>query len=103
MAVLEKEFDSAMLSIHQRAKVELGYNATIFFRMLCNQGGLLTARQLINSPKPSEGYTRLFESNRLDLTVEAVVVENMKWHVLFSEEELRRAKKRLADYGYRPS
>jgi hypothetical protein len=35
----------------------------------------------------------------LDLTVEAVVVEEPKWHSLFSKEELAKARKRFADYG----
>ena len=39
---------------------------------------------------------------RLDLTVEAVVVENKKWHELFEPEELERARRRLVAYGYTP-
>jgi hypothetical protein len=34
--------------------------------------------------------------------IEAVVVENSKWHVLFTTEEIARALKRLRDYGYEP-
>jgi hypothetical protein len=56
MQDLSKQFDAAMLAIYQRAKSEVGYNATIFFRMLGDRGGLTTAKYLINSPKPSDGY-----------------------------------------------
>lgn len=93
-------FDQAMFRIYETAKSEAGYTASVFLGMLGRQGGVLTAKQLINGTKPSDGYTALYERGRLDLTVEALVVENKKWHSLFSAEELARAKKRLQDYGY---
>ncbi len=100
---LEKAFDQAMLTIYRRAKAEAGYRASAFLAMLNARGGLSTARQLINSPRPSEGYTRLWERGRLDLTVEATVIDDPKWHPLFQPEELDRARKRLRDYHYQAS
>lgn len=97
-----KQFDAAMFSIYNRAKSEAGYNATIFLGMLNDRGGLSTAKYLINTPKPSDGYTHLYERGRLDLTVEAMVVENTRWHELFTEEELEKARRRLKQYGYVP-
>ncbi len=90
----------AMFNIYKRAKIEAKYNATIFLGMLHDRGGLETARFLINSTKPSDGYTHLYERERLDLTVEAMVIQESKWHQLFAKEELDRARKRLTDYGY---
>jgi hypothetical protein len=101
MQDLLKQFDLAMFEIYRRAKSEAKYNATIFFGMLNDRGGVDTAKYLINSPKPSDGYTALYERGRLDLTVEAMVIESDKWHELFTAEELVRARKRLADYGYK--
>jgi hypothetical protein len=103
MSDLEHKFTEAMFDIYRRAKAEANYPANIFLQMLTAKGGLLTAKQLINSPKPSEGYTALYERKRLDLTVEAMVVENPNWHPLFSIDELTRAKRRLKDYGYSPA
>lgn len=103
MANLEKAFDAEMMGIYTRAKAEVNYNASIFHRMLTDHGGLETAKRLINSPNPSDGYTALWERHRLDLTVESLVVDNPEWHPLFSSEELAKAKKRLNDYGYSPS
>jgi hypothetical protein len=94
------EFDRAMEDIYIRAKDEAGYTASIFHRMLSIHGGLATAKQLINDSTPSQGYTNLWERRRLDLTVEAVVHDNPRWHGLFTVEELAKARKRLADYGY---
>ncbi len=89
-----------MHNIYKRAKTEAHYNATIFLKMLYERGGLGTARYLINAEKPSDGYTALYQRKRLDLTVEAVVIENEMWHPLFTPEELEKAMRRLDDYGY---
>jgi hypothetical protein len=98
----EKAFNQAMFEIYHRAKTEAGYTATIFLQMLGDRGGLSTAKYLINSDKPSDGYTNLYERGRLDLTVEAMVVENPKWHPLFTDEEIKKAKRRLRQYEYQP-
>lgn len=95
-----KQFDVPMFEIYRRAKVEAGYNATIFLRMISDRGGLATAKYLINATTPSDGYTHLYERGRLDLTVEAMVVENPQWHELFTQDELAAAKRRLKKYGY---
>jgi hypothetical protein len=93
-------FDHAMLEIYRRAKDEAGYTASIFFRMLAERGGVETAKALINANNPSDGYTRLYELGRLDLTVEALVVDNEKWHHLFTPQEVEKARARLSQYRY---
>jgi hypothetical protein len=72
---LEARFDKAMLRIYRRAKTEVGYNATRYLQMLHNHRGLETARLLVLADQPSEGYTALWEQGRLDLTVEALVLQ----------------------------
>ena len=88
MADLKAQFDGAMFDIYRRAKAEANYTANIFLQMLTDNGGLATAKTLINAAKPSDGYTALYERQRLDLTVEAVVIENARWHPLFADAEL---------------
>lgn len=97
---LEHEFDMAMMDIYRRAKAEAGYNATRFLQMLDEHKGLETAKILLNAPHVSDGYTALWELGRLDLTVEATIL-NPKWHSLFSDEERKIAQNRLQDYGYK--
>jgi hypothetical protein len=70
--------------------------------MVTDKGGLLTAKTLINSAKPSDGYTALYLKQRLDLTVEAMVVEDKRWHPLFTSSEIERASARLKEYRYKP-
>lgn len=94
------EFDEAMHDIYRRALKEAGYKASIFLDMLFKYRGLETSRRLINSQKVSDGYTALWERGRLDLSVEAVVLENPKWHSLFSEDEIAICRKRLKAYDY---
>ena len=100
MSKLETGFDQAMFEVYRRAKDEAGYNATIFLRMLTDKKGILTAKTLINSTKPSDGYTALYIRGRLDLTVEALVIDDVRWHQLFTDDELKRARRRLKDYRY---
>lgn len=102
MSNISSQFDTAMFDVYRRAKSEAKYDATIFLKMLTDNGGLHTAKTLINAPKESAGYTALWQRGRLDLSVEALVVENARWHPLFTADELSKAKKRLAAYEYKP-
>ncbi len=74
MEALEREFDLAMRGIYRRAKLVANYTATRFLRMLDENGGLETAKTLIHSKQVSDGYTALWERNRLDLTVEYLIL-----------------------------
>jgi hypothetical protein len=93
-------FDDEMFRIYQRAIVEAHYNASRFLQMLHEHRGLETARILLHSTNMSEGYKALWERRRLDLTVEAVIHDNPKWHSLFTEEDLVICRRRLKEYEY---
>lgn len=99
---VEKAFHAAMVDIYRRAKSEAGYNANYFLQMLSTDGSVTTARRLVMSPKPSDGFTALWERNRLDLTVEAHILQD-RFVSLFSDEERDVARRRLAEYGYQPT
>ena len=96
---LERRFNDAMLDVYRRAKSEASYNATRFLGMVTEMGGYEAARTLIHASTVSEGYTALWERRRLDLTVEAVILQP-EWRDLFSELEREIARRRLAEYGY---
>jgi hypothetical protein len=96
---LEADFHNRMLSIHERAKAECNYNATRFRSLVLAEGGLQAAKQLLSANQYSEGLTRLWEEGRLDISLEAAVLEEM-WKSLFTEEELETAKQRLNELGY---
>jgi hypothetical protein len=96
-----KLFNKAMQDVYVKAKQEAGYNATYFFEMLHQHGGLETAHRLLASSAVSDGFTALWERKRLDLTVENVVLK-ATFQSLFSDEELETARRRLQDYGFDP-
>lgn len=96
---LEIEFHRAMVDIFTKAKNEADYLATRYLQMVAQLGGVNAAKKLINSDKPSEGYTALWERKRLDITVEALI-QNPKWAPLFDPTEIERARQRLREYGY---
>jgi hypothetical protein len=96
---LEYRFDQSMMSIYQRAKTEANYNAARYLQMLHDHRGLETAKILLHSATVSDGYTALWERGRLDLTVEALILEPL-WNVFFSDDERKIASARLQQYGF---
>lgn len=94
----EKKFHQAMLLIYERARDECGYNATRFLQMVNSRGGLEAARLLLHSPL-SDGFTALWELGRLDITMEALILQPT-WSSLFTNEELEIARQRLEEAGF---
>ena len=88
-----------MRNIYVRADKECGYRATRFLQMLGEKGGVGTAKSLISRPGGTEGFTKLWEFNRLDLSVEALVIRE-EFQSLFTKEEIDTCKNRLNEYGY---
>lgn len=100
MNEVERRFHQAMIAIYETAKRDLGYNAVRFLQMISEQGGLGTARQLLRSNAPSEGFTTLWERGRLDLTVEAHILRD-EFAPIFTDEDREQARARLEEYGWR--
>ena len=94
----EKQLYNAMKNIYHEAK-DLGYIATRFMHMLGEKGPMHTACSLILKEGGTEGFFRLWELRRLDLSVEALVL-NDDFKELFSDEERERCRERLTKYDY---
>ena len=97
---IQAVFGQEMFRIYQRALSEADYKATRFLHMLHEHGGLQTARILVHASTVSEGYTALWERGRLDLTVEALIHDDSRWHPLFTLDELAICARRLSEYEY---
>lgn len=93
---LQKELHNELLNAAKEAK-SIGYNPTLFNRMIANEGGYGVAKKLIH--KTSTGFEKLWELKRLDLSTEAVILQS-RFKVLFSQEEINIAKTRLKEFGY---
>lgn len=83
---LEIAFDERMRQIYDQAKDECGYTATRFLQMVNADGGLTAARKLLGTGAYSEGLTRLWEEKRLDISLEATVLD-APWSGLFTKQE----------------
>jgi hypothetical protein len=99
---LKEAFHEAMIAVYTRTFSACGYRAGRFLELVKRHGGLETAKMLLREEEPRGGFVALHEQGRLDVTMEAVIVENQKWHPLFTQEEIETAKKRLSDFGYEP-
>jgi len=82
-----------------REMMTLGYKPQAFITMMITDGTVNAVKKLINSSKIPDGFVKLWEMNRLDLSVENIIQE-IEWEELFTEDERNKAKKRLKDYGY---
>ncbi len=78
-----------------------GYWASYFLRGVRNHGGPDYARQLLRKTGTSDGFERLKEEGRLDLSVEALVLRP-EYSLLFNDDERRIAAHRLAEAGHIP-
>jgi len=97
---LQGRFHLEMLRIYDEAKA-FGYHPTYFLRMVVERGGLLAAKQLLSGDRLSDGFVRLWEEQRLDLSIEALAIKD-PWSSLFTPEELAEARRRLegAQFGF---
>jgi hypothetical protein len=109
---LELQFHDAMLDVFRLAgeatrrtrsdgTIARGYWASYFLRGIRNNGGADYAHQLLRKGT-TDGFQRLKEEGRLDLTMEALVLKP-EYGELFTDEERKVAAHRLAEAGYHPS
>jgi hypothetical protein len=99
MNSLERDFHQAMLDGIRRCKREISYNPTYWSRMVGELGGVEAARALLRGAAASDGFTRLWEAGRLDLSVEFWMLLP-KYESIFCAAERAEARRRLEAYGF---
>jgi len=99
MTPIEDEAFTEFLRQKADEAAALGYRPTQFKQMLNMQGGEATVRQLLSKGQPTDGFRRLWELGRLDLSVEALVVES-RWRSFIDAALLLKAEKLLQQSGY---
>jgi hypothetical protein len=95
MTDLESELRDAMMEQFRRCKKEIHYNPTLVLHYMSEHGATETARWLVNLPHDTSGLTKLWMEGRLNLSVEALVVQP-PFAPLFSIEDRRTAYATLA-------
>lgn len=95
----EQEFHREIVQGADRLKREIGYNPARFNQMVGERGGPETARQLLSGRDASDGFTTLWEANRLEMSVEAVAL--LPWYeTLFTDEQRAVARRRLMEHRF---
>ena len=96
----EGRFHQEMLRICEEAK-EFGYDPFVLRNMVIRWGGRDAAKRLLRrGTDPTYGLIRLWDADRLDLSVEALTLREPSWSALFTLEELAEARRRLDEWGY---
>ena len=98
MTDLERAFHDVLKNTMRECQ-RLRYNPTYAIQMIAESGPIGACKRLLDKPEVSEGFTRLWELGRLDLTVEAIVLRS-EFASLFTDEELSVARQRLEQVGY---
>lgn len=94
-----EQFHRAMIGNYERVIRETPYRPNFFIQIVEDQGGYEAARFLIDRREPSEGFFRLRELGRLDLSAEALILMP-EWAQLFDGELRLVAYNRLREFGY---
>ena len=94
---IEKEFASAVEHALSEADKVCGLRVTDLRIMIVKHGHLEAVKRLLQSRKMSEGFAKLVNASRLDLSVESVALQT-KFKPLFADGELAVARQNLK-YG----
>lgn len=91
---MEQKFVAAWAANREKA-VALG----VRMRPIDAENALKNAKRALSGSRLSDGFDALAEKGRLELSLEALVVDN-RFTALFTDEEANAALQRLLDAGY---
>jgi len=94
---LESEFTARLQDAIGQSRA-LGYPPNRFEQMLAEHGAYALARKLVKSGELQDGLKAMAKLNRMDLTMESIMLE-AKFRPLFTSQELSAAKWRLDQVG----
>lgn len=77
-----------------QAYADLDQSSSTLQSMISKYGSVGAVKQLINSTTLSSGFEKLWKIDRLDLSLEYIILEP-EWNDLFSANERRKAKLKL--------
>jgi len=99
---VEDQFHRAMIAVYQNALRECTQRAAYFLQMVGSQGGVETARKLLQSDYDVDhGSAALWGCGRADLMFEFLILQP-QYAELFTDEEKEMARQRLKECGYSP-
>lgn len=92
------QFTKELLKAMDEAET-LGCRMVRFRQTVEKYGGVETAKEMLRKHRTSDCFSQLADQNRLDLTMEALVVKG-KFGTLFTDEEVNCCFETLCDAGY---
>jgi hypothetical protein len=96
---IEKQLEREYLRLSRLYYEEYGYHPSRFLQMMKEYGPVQTTIKLVMDPVLHEGLTKLWELGRLDISVEATILQEPYCN-LFSDDVLNKAKEKLEKLGY---
>ncbi|MGL5380454.1 HNH endonuclease, partial [Clostridium sp.] len=94
-------FHNEMINLYKTISKQLKYKSTKLLDMINKYGGYEAAIKFIKSESNTFDFTILWENERLDLSVEALIT-NPKHRDLFPEEVVSFCDRKLKDYNFSP-
>ena len=82
-----------------RELIDTGHYPVRLLSMLGHHGPVITAVHFVMAQRDPEGFESLIVSRRMDLTVEAIILQE-PFRPLFVPEVLERAEQKLREVGY---
>jgi hypothetical protein len=89
-----RAFESATRELI-KAISEQVYRPTYFIQLMASEGAYAAACQVVSSSNLPDGFQRLLQENKPELTIEHLVTRP-EWAELFEPEILEAARRRLA-------
>lgn len=99
---LKKAFHQEMIALYKRMTKELRYKSPRLMDLINKYGGYEAAVKYITTENNVQDFAVLWENERLDLSVEALITNN-RYRQLFMEEIVKYCDRKLEEYSYAPN
>lgn len=99
--LLRQTFHEELLGLYKRIVKELKYKSPRLLEMMNKYGGYEAVIKILPTDAHTFDFTLLWEQERLDLSIEALVTKE-RYKALFPEEVVTFCQKRLDEYNYAP-
>lgn len=99
--LLRQTFHEELLGLYKRIVKELKYKSPRLLEMMNKYGGYEAVIKFLPTDAHTFDFTLLWEQERLDLSIEALVTKE-RYKALFPEEVVTFCQKRLDEYNYAP-
>lgn len=99
---LKKAFHQEMINLCKRRNQELKYKSTRLLDFINKYGGYEAAVKYITTESNVQDFAILWENERLDLSVEALITKPL-YASLFLEDIINHCAQKLKEYSYAPN